>query len=158
MGSILPANVPVVNNVPAGPQINAGGAVGANNAIPIAPQPITSITISNGMLLALSNDSKYSHLSIAEDNWPKWKQWMLCVLGMLDLDNYILVTVTQPDANVDAVSARNWVKNYAKTVSFLQMHIEKSEQPCLENVMNMNVTWTNLLAHHEKQGPITQVW
>ena len=158
MGSILPANVPIVNNVPAGPQINVGGAVSANNAIPITPQPIASIMILNSMLLALFNDSKYSHLSITKDNWPKWKQRMLRVLGMSDLDDYILASITQSDANVDAVSVRNWVKTHAKTISFLQMHIEDLEQPYLGNVMNANVVWTNLLMCHEKQGPITQVW
>ena len=143
----MPAVLPVINNVPA--TIVQGPAVVA--------QSVSSITIANSMFSALSNDTKFSPLSLTKDNWPKWKQKLLQVLGMSNLDDYIFGTVNQPDTTIDPTSARNWSKNHAKTVSFLSMHVEDSELLYLTGVADASVAWNKLLARHEKQGPITQV-
>ncbi|KIM89856.1 hypothetical protein PILCRDRAFT_2132 [Piloderma croceum F 1598] len=143
----VPVGLPVANNMPA---VNVQGPT-------VVAQPVTSITIANSMFSALSNDTKFSPLNLAKDNWLKWKQKLLQVLGMSDLDDYIFGIVNQPDAAIDPASACNWSKNHAKTVSFLLMHVEDSELPCLTGVVDASVTWNKLLAHHEKQGPITQV-
>jgi len=76
---------------------------------------------------------------------------------MSDLNDYIFRTVNQPDTAIDPTSAHNWLKNNAKTVSFLSMHVEDSELPCLTRVVDASIVWNKLLACHEKQGPITQV-
>jgi hypothetical protein len=76
---------------------------------------------------------------------------------MSNLDDYIFRTINQPDATIDPTSSRNRLKNHVKTVSFLSMHVEDSELPCLTRVVDASVTWNKLLACHEKQGPITQV-
>ena len=151
-----PAGLPAGNNVPAGPPV-ANNVPVVNVQAPVVAQPVISITIANSMFSALSNDTKFSPLSLAKDNWPKWKQKLLQVLGMSDLDNYIFGTINQPDAAVDPSSARNWLKNHAKTVSFLSMHVEDAELPCLTGVVDASVAWNKLLAPNEKQGPITQV-
>jgi hypothetical protein len=143
----VPAALPAGSNVPT---VNVQGPT-------VVAQPVASITIANSMFSALSNDSKFSPLSLAKDNWLKWKQKLLQVLGMSDLDDYIFGTVNQPDTMADPSSTRNWSKNHMKTVSCLSMHVEDLELPCLTGVLDANVAWNKLLAHHEKQGPITQV-
>jgi hypothetical protein len=157
MGSNPPAMLPVVNNVPAVPQVNANVPAVPQIAPAVIAQPISSIAIANSMFSALSNDTKFSQLSLAKDNWPKWKQKLLQVLGMSDLYDYIFGLIAKPDAAIDPTSARNWAKNHAKTISFLSMHIEDSELPNLVGVVDASVAWNNLLARHEQQGPITQV-
>lgn len=119
--------------------------------------PISPLSISTGMFATLTNDSKFSSLSLAKDNWPKWKQKILQVLGMSDLDDYILCTIPEPDIAVDPVSYRNWTRNHSKTIAFLQMHVEDSELQFLEGTTEASVAWLALVTRHEKQGPITQV-
>jgi hypothetical protein len=46
------------------------------------PFSVSSLSISTGMFAALTNDTKFTSLSLAKDNWPKWKQKILQVLGM----------------------------------------------------------------------------
>jgi hypothetical protein len=70
---------------------------------------VSAITISNGMFSALANDSKFSNLSLAKDNWPKWKQKMMQVLGLSDLDDYILGAILAPDPVTDPTSSCNWI-------------------------------------------------
>jgi len=118
---------------------------------------VSAITISNGMFSALANDSKFSNLSLAKDNWPKWKQKMMQVLGLSDLDDYILGAILAPDPVTDPTSSRNWIRNNNKTISFLQMHVDDSELQFLENVTDAAIAWTKLVDRHEKQGPVTQV-
>jgi hypothetical protein len=127
MGSNPPAVLPVVNNVPAVPQVNANVPAVPQIAPAVIAQPVSSIAIANSMFSALSNDTKFSQLSLAKDNWPKWKQKLLQVLGMSDLDDYIFGLVNRT------------------LISFLSMHVEDSELPCLVGVVDASVAWNNLL-------------
>jgi len=68
---------------------------------------VAAIAISNGMFSALTNDSKFANLSLAKDNWPKWKQKILQVLGLSDLNDYILGAIPPPDVLVDPASHCN---------------------------------------------------
>jgi hypothetical protein len=163
MGSNAPNSAPATGNAPAAPQANANVPAGGQKAqnAPLANQQpaaqVSSIAIANSMFSALSNDTKFSPLSLAKDNWPKWKQKLLQVLGMSDLDDYIFGHIQQPDPAIDPTSARNWTKNHTKTISFLSMHVDDSELPSLTGQTNASVAWNLLLARHERQGPITQV-
>ncbi len=85
---------------------------------------VSSLSISMGMFSALTNDAKFASLSLAKDNWPKWKQKIVQVLDMSDLDDYILGTILQPDIVADPASYRNWTRNHSKTIAFLQMQVE----------------------------------
>jgi hypothetical protein len=118
-----------------------------------APFSVSSLSISTGMFAALTNDTKFASLSLAKDNWPKWKQKILQVLGMSDLDDYILGTVPQPDVALDPLSYRNWTRNHSKTIAFLQMQVEDSELQFLEGTTEANTAWLALVTRHEKQGP-----
>ena len=130
------------------------------DVVPLAPAattiPVSSIAISNGMFSTLSNDSKFSHLCLSKDNWPKWSEKMLEVMQMTELDEYLTGGMPIPDNAVDPVSFRNWNGNNKKLVGFLKAHVESGEKPFLASD-NAQTAWSELLKRHEKQGPITQV-
>jgi len=118
--------------------------------------PITALIISNGMFSTLSNDDKFTKLSLSKDNWPKWSQKIMEVMEMSELDEYLDGTVPEPDAAVDSVSFKNWKGNNKKLISFLKANIDDGEKSFLATD-NAHTAWSNLIDHHEKQGPITQV-
>ena len=108
MGSNAPNLAPATGNAPAVPQANANLPAGGQNTqnAPLANQQpatqVSSIAIANSMFSALSNDTKFSPLSLAKDNWPKWKQKLLKVLGMslstiisLAISNNLIQPLTQ---------------------------------------------------------------
>lgn len=84
-------------------------------------------------VLSLCN-SRFSNLSLVKDNWLKWKQKMMQVLGLSDLDDYILGSISVPDLITDPTSSRKWARNNSKTISVLQMHVDDSELQFLENI------------------------
>jgi hypothetical protein len=118
--------------------------------------PITALIISNGMFSTLSNDDKFTKLSLSKDNWPKWSQKIMEVMEMSELDEYLDGSVPEPDAAVDPASFKNWKGNNKKLIGFLKANVDDGEKSFL-TTDNAHTAWTNLVDRHEKQGPITQV-
>jgi len=108
------------------------------------------------MFTALANDDKFAKLCLSKDNWPIWSKKMLRIMKVSELDGYLFGRVPEPDITVDPVSHHHWVGNNNKLVGFLEMYVNDGELPSLLSD-NAYKAWTNLLTHHEKQGPITQV-
>ena len=135
-----------INNTtkPAASTSNAGSVTNPNSAL-----PVTALSILNGMFSTLSNDSKFSNLSLSKDNWPKWSQKIKQVLEMLELDEYLYGLIIEPIAAVDAVSFRNWKGNNKKLIGVLKVYVEDSEVAYLATD-NAQKAWNNLVDHHEK--------
>lgn len=109
------------------------------------------------MISGLSGDDKFSHLSLPKDNWPKWKQKMLEVLEMADLDEYVTGSITKPNILSDPSSFKNWRSNHRKIAAFIKSHIDDGEKQFITQTMTADEAWSALADRHEKQGPITQV-
>ena len=96
------------------------------------------------MFSTLSNDSKFSHLCLSKDNWPKWSEKMLEVMQMTELDKYLTGGMPIPDGAIDPISFRNWNTNNKKLVGFLKAHVESNEKPFLTSD-NAQMAWSELL-------------
>lgn len=127
--------------------------------VPAAPAvviPVTTLSIPNGMFAVLASDDKFSKLCLLKDNWPVWSKKMLHIMKVSELDGYLFGHIAKPDTTTDAVSHHHWVGNNNKLVGFLEMYVDDGELPTLV-LDNTRTVWTNLITHHKKQGPITQV-
>src|ERR1700733_704016 len=118
--------------------------------------PVTALSIPNGMFAALASDDKFTKLCLSKDNWPVWSKKMLRIMKVSELDGYLFGRIPEPDDTTDPVSHHHWVGNNNKLVGFLEMDVDDGELPTLVSD-NAHTVWTNLITHHEKQGPITQV-
>jgi hypothetical protein len=150
---------PSTSNATAGPS-NAPASTAGSSTTSMNPAgialPVSALTISNGMFSTLSNDSKFSNLCLSKDNWPKWSQKILEVMEMSKKDNYLLGIIPQPDPVTDPTSHKCWKGNNNKVIGFLKAYVEDREKTFV-TTKNVHIAWKNLMDHHEKQGPITQV-
>jgi hypothetical protein len=118
--------------------------------------PIPAITIPNGIITALSNDSKFTPLCLSTDNWPKWSQKIMQVMKMSGLLGYLDGKVPKPNGETDPTSLWNWEENNSKIIGFLEAFVDNGELSHLATD-TASTAWMNLRNRHEKQGPITQV-
>src|SRR6267154_670835 len=118
--------------------------------------PIPTITIPNGIITALSNDSKFTSLCLSTDNWPKWSQKIMQVMKMSGLLGYLDGKVPKPNGETDPTSLWNWEENNSKIIGFLEAFVDNGELSYLATD-TASTAWTNLRNRHERQGPITQV-
>jgi hypothetical protein len=137
------------------PASTAGFSTASTNLAGTA-LPVSALTISNGMFSTLANNSKFSNLCLLKDNWPKWSQKILEVMEMSKMDNYLLGNIPQPDMVTDPASHKCWKGNNKKVIEFLKAYIEDGEKTFVMTE-NAHIAWKNLVDHHKKQGPITQV-
>lgn len=116
-------------------------------------ESIAPITISSSMLSALTSDTRFTMLSLANDNWPKWKEKIMEVMQMNDVDEYVTGGIEWPTT---ASSRKIWRSNNRKVLGFLKSQVEDGEKEYLSGD-DATQAWDALLKCHEKQGPITQV-
>jgi hypothetical protein len=108
------------------------------------------------MFATLVNDDKFAKLCLSKDNWPMWSKKMLCIMKVSELNGYLFRHVPPPNITSNPVLLHHWVGNNNKLVGFLKMYANDGELPSLL-LDNTKTVWGNLLACHEKQGPITRV-
>ena len=130
------------------------GSVTAPAVLVAIVQPVAALSISTGMTLVLSYDTKFSSLCLFKDNWPKWSRTIVAVTKMGGLDGYLYGWIPTPNVTVDPVWFKNWKGNNKKLIEFLKAHVEHSEETFL-STDNAHTAWNNLRDHHEKQGSNT---
>jgi hypothetical protein len=62
---------------------------------------------------------------LSENNWITWRERMLRLAAICEIDQYLLGKVTRPDISTDPIGYSNWGYNNSYTCYLLSFNVDE---------------------------------